>query len=159
MMTGAAIVECVVTAIERQHTVDATAIFVPRSVALRLQHDALPVPLVKIGGGGQRGGADAFAGVENIQRVMRFVAGGRGAFCDAKEEIINAINLHQPRVLHALQPQLGGGEQAFRVARIKSLHCIRPVDGGAPATIFRGHIAGEVAPLAVRAALEDALLD
>ena len=70
VMAFAAVVKRIVFAVEGEDAVDAAAVFVPSSVALGLENDALPFPVVEVGGGGQCGGAFAFAGVKYIQRIM-----------------------------------------------------------------------------------------
>ena len=78
VVSFAAVVEGVVFAVERQHAVDATAVFIPSRVALGLEDDPLPFPLVEIFRGGQGSGANALTGVENIQSIVRAIAGGGG---------------------------------------------------------------------------------
>jgi hypothetical protein len=84
-MAFAAVVKGIKFSLERQHTVDAAAVFVPRGVAFGLEDDALPIPVVEVGRCGEGGGAFAFAGVENIQRLVRAATSAGGIDGDAEE--------------------------------------------------------------------------
>ena len=79
----------------------------------------MPFPLVEIFRGGQGSGANALTGVENIQSIVRAIAGGGGIDSHAEEHGVVAVLLKNPRILHTFEAKVSSGEQALGVGGIQ----------------------------------------
>ena len=119
----------------------------------------MPFPLVEIFRGGQGSGANALTGIENIQSIVRAIAGGGGIDSHAEEHGVVAVLFKNPRILHTFEAKVSSGEQALGVGGIQIRDGVGGINGGAPAAVLGGYVACEISDAAIGGAAEGALLD
>ena len=90
---------------------------------------------------------------------MRAIAGGGGIDSHAEEHGVVAVLLKNPRILHTFEAKVSSGEQALGVGGIQIRDGVGGINGGAPAAVLGGYVAGEISDAAIGAAAEGTFLD
>src|SRR5690349_22769540 len=101
-MAGAAIVERQIFSVEGHNAVDAATVLVPAGEA-RPKYDALPFPCIQVRRRRQARGRYTFAGVEDVERGMRFAAGSGRGDRDAHDHLKEAVLFEYPWIFNTFQ--------------------------------------------------------